>query len=172
MTRGRILWLLARAALALVFLYAGAVKLWDPAALASSIVRFQLVPLFLVHPMALALPPLEVICGIALLVGPWKRQAAFGIAALCAAFLLALLSAAARGLEVDCTCFGSASAQPMWWLILRDVVLLAAAAAMYLHLRGRSTDDLNAAHGCRQSSAAMKSAQPSPGAATRVPEAT
>ncbi|MGV3533695.1 MAG: MauE/DoxX family redox-associated membrane protein [Chthoniobacteraceae bacterium] len=155
----RILWLLLRAALAVVFLYAGVVKLADPASLASSIVRFQLVPLFLVHPIALALPPLEVICGIALLAGPWKRQAAFGLAAMCAVFLVALLSAAIRGLDVDCTCFGSAAAQPIWWLILRDVVLLAAAGAVYLHQVRGDTGDLNAADDCRLSSPAMKSAQ-------------
>ena len=156
---GRIPWLLLRAALAMVFMYAGVVKLADPASLASSIVRFQIVPLFLVHPIALALPPLEVICGIALLAGPWKRQAAFGIAAMCAVFLVAILSAALRGLGVDCTCFGSTISQPMWWLITRDVVLLAAGGAIYLHQVRCGKGDLNAADDCRQSSLAMKSAQ-------------
>lgn len=155
-------WWLLRAALAAIFLYAGLVKLFDPAALALSIVRFQLVPLALVHSIALALPPLELICGCALLVGRWKRQAAFGISAMCTAFLIALISAAFRGLEVDCTCFGSATSVPLWQLIARDVMLLAAAGAIYLQqVRSRSprADELNATDDCRHSSVPMKTAQ-------------
>ena len=155
-------WLLMRAVLAVVFLYAGVVKLVDPASLATSIARFQMVPLFLVHPLALALPPFEVVCGLALLAGPWKRQATFGITALCAVFLVALISAAIRGLDVDCSCFGSTSSEPLWWLIVRDVVLLAVAGAGYLqHARfGTTQGALNEAEDCRQSSLTTKSAQP------------
>lgn len=127
-------WGLTRWVLAGVFLYAGFVKLLDPAALAASIARFQLVPEFLIHPMALALPPLEILCGIALLAGPWKRKAALGISLLCVLFLGALFTAAARGIAVECSCFGGSAGEPIWRLITRDVVLLGVALIVYLRL--------------------------------------
>jgi uncharacterized membrane protein YphA (DoxX/SURF4 family) len=154
--------LLLRLALAGIFLYAGIAKLVDPAPLATTIMRFQLLPLVLVNPLALALPPLEIICACALLAGRWKRQAAFGICAMCTVFLIALVSAAARGIEVDCTCFGAASAAQLWQLIIRDCALLGGATFLYLHLaksKPSLADELNDAADCRHSAAATKSAQ-------------
>ncbi len=127
-------WTLMRYALSGIFLYAGALKLWDPAAFAASIVRFQLVPELLVHPLALGLPPLEILLGLSLLFGPWKRQAALGVTILCLVFLVGLASAGLRGIEVDCSCFGASTSEPLWLLILRDVLLLAAAISIYARL--------------------------------------
>ncbi len=117
-----------------VFIYAGLAKLQDPASLAVSIARFRIVPEIVINPMALALPPLEVMCGMALLAGPWKRQAALGISSLSALFLVALTTAAASGIAVECSCFGATAAEPLWKLIVRDLLLLVAALAVYIHL--------------------------------------
>ncbi len=134
--------MLLRVALAAVFLYAGVAKLRDAGSFASSIARFRIVPLVLVHPLALGLPPLEVVCALALLWGPWKRQAAFGLFLLTTIFLAALLSAAARGIHVECSCFGAAAGEPLWSAIARDVVLCAAAVALYV----RSAFNLSTQH--------------------------
>ena len=50
-----------------VFVYAGAVKLRDPLAFADSIATFKILPAFLVNPLALILPPLEVLTGVMLI---------------------------------------------------------------------------------------------------------
>lgn len=128
-------WGLLRWALAGVFIYAGLTKLRDAAGFASSIARFQIAPLFLVNPAALGLPPLEVFCGLALVAGPWKRQASFALILLSVLFLGAFLSAGVRGIAVECHCFGGAAAEPLWKSITRDVLLLGAAVAVHLRLR-------------------------------------
>jgi putative oxidoreductase len=126
---------LLRWVLAIVFIFAGVAKLQDASAFATSIARFQLAPIFLVHPLALGLPPLEMLCGLALLVGRWKRQASFAILVLGFLFLGALLSAAVRGIEVECHCFGAAATEPIWRPIVRDLFLLAVAVIVHLRLR-------------------------------------
>jgi uncharacterized membrane protein YphA (DoxX/SURF4 family) len=124
-------WILVRWGLAVVFIYAGILKLRDGEAFAASIARFEMLPPFLIHPAALGLPPLEILCGLALLESPWRRQAAFGVTLLCLLFLAALTSAAFRGISVQCSCFGSAEAEPIWRTIGRDVLLLAASSGLY-----------------------------------------
>ena len=126
------IWILVRWGLAVVFIYAGVLKLRDAAAFAASIARFEMLPPFLIHPVALGLPPLEIFCGLALLASPWRRQAAFGVASLCLLFLAALVSAAFRGISVECSCFGAAEAEPIWRTIGRDVLLLAASSGLYV----------------------------------------
>lgn len=129
---GGTFWIVIRWLLAGVFIYAGWVKLVEVQSFADSIARFRIVPEGVIHLMALGLPPFEMFCGIALIVGPWKRQAAFSVALLCLIFLGALLAAAARGIEVECTCFGSSSPEPLWRSIARDIALSIAAAGSYL----------------------------------------
>lgn len=123
---------LVRWALAGVFLYAGVSKVIEAQSFAASIARFQIVPEVLINSLALGLPPFEILCGIALIAGPWKRQASFSIAVLCGVFLLALVSASLRGIQVECTCFGSASPEPIWRSIVRDIVFLITALATYV----------------------------------------
>ena len=140
MTVARVVgWTLARWALAGVFVYAGSLKLVDPAAFAASIARFQIVPHFFVHPIALGLPPFEILCGIALLIKPWRRPAALGVALLSAIFLSAILAAELRDIEVECSCFGGTSSEPVWSLITRDLVFFAGASLLYLRDLRRSS---------------------------------
>ena len=138
-------WILIRWALGGVFIYAGVMKVHGATSFAASIARFQIIPESLINIIALGLPPSEILYGILLLIGPWKRQAALAVAVLCALFLAGLISAAVRGIAIECSCFGSAVAEPLWRLIVRDVLLFAAATATYLHLlRERSPDPAQA----------------------------
>jgi putative oxidoreductase len=125
------IWSLVRCGLSLVFIYAGLMKLREPLPFADSIARFEFVPEPLINSLALGLPPLEILCGISLWAGPWKRQAAFGVALLCLSFLGAFASAAWRGISIECSCFGSAEAEPIWKLMARDLILLAWALAIH-----------------------------------------
>lgn len=134
------IWIFVRWGLAVVFIYAGILKLRDAEAFAASIARFEMLPPFLIHPVALGLPPLEILYGLALLASRWRRQAAFGVTLLCLLFLAALTSAAFRGISVECSCFGSAEAEPIWRTIGRDVLLLVASSGLYVRsLRQRDS---------------------------------
>lgn len=131
-------WLAVRApfALGLVFIAAALSKLADPPGFAKAIWLFQLAPAWAVHPAALVLPWLELVCGLALCLGVWVRAAAAWIAVLLLAFLAAISINLARHHPVDCGCFGSGSAQKteaqrladMKLDLLRDLGLLLLAA--------------------------------------------
>lgn len=131
---GEVALALGRWGLALVFAYAGILKMRDPQAFASAIAHFKILPHELVNLVALGLPPFEILSALALVVGPWKRVGAFNILILCVIFLAALISAAVRGIELNCSCFGSASGEPVGVAIVRDIVLLAAALVLYWRL--------------------------------------
>ncbi len=77
-------------------------------------------------------PWIEIVAGVALIVGFWTRGAAVVIGALLVAFIALLLSVLVRGLNVDCGCFGDMSpfcpAKVGWCHIVQDVLMLAAAA--------------------------------------------
>lgn len=126
-----------RVAAGLIFCYAGWIKLRYPLPFADSIATFQLLPAPFINLLALGLPPYELAVGSLLLSG-WKLRlgALCGLTA-CGIFLLALLSAAIRGLPVDCGCFGGPAPnlppqQRVWLDIGRDFLLLAALVIVYL----------------------------------------
>jgi putative oxidoreductase len=122
-----------RIALGAAFVYAGAIKIQDPSELAITVASFKILPNLLISPLALALPPFEIICGALLIVGIWRRPAALGITVLLTIFLIAIAAALARGLTIDCGCFGTGtpSRAKMWLDIGRDILLLGGALISY-----------------------------------------
>ena len=130
---------LCRLVLAAVFLWSGAAKLLaPPQTFADSVASFRLVPTGLVSPLALALPPFEILVGAALFAGRPRRWGAFGALLLSGLFLAALTVALARRLPVDCGCFGPGvswlpltAAQRTWFDLGRDLLLVAASLVLY-----------------------------------------
>src|SRR3954452_6723851 len=96
----------ARLLLGVVFVVAGALKVSDPAAAVRAVRAYRLLPEALVGPVAFGLPVVEVAVGLALLAGVFVRSAALAAAVLLVVFLVAVDSAWARGLQIDCGCFG------------------------------------------------------------------
>ncbi|MCO7220164.1 MauE/DoxX family redox-associated membrane protein [Klenkia sp. PcliD-1-E] len=101
-------WLATAARLLLggVLVVAGVLKLPDPAAAVRAVRAYQLLPEPLVAPVAFGLPAVEVVVGLALLAGVAVRAAAVASAVLMVVFLVGIVSAWARGLQIDCGCFG------------------------------------------------------------------
>lgn len=92
-----------------LFVYAGVLKAWDPVKFASDIQNFRILPWALGVRLAFYLPWLEIVCGVALFIG-WMRSGAVAIlTALTVVFIIATVSAQARGIDLECGCFGSAS---------------------------------------------------------------
>ena len=131
-------WLTVRAQIALgaVFVAAALPKLVDPPGFAQSIWNYQLAPAWLIHPAALTLPWLELLCGLALCLGVWARAAAGWIGALLLVFVTALTINLVRNHPVDCGCFRTGATAStarervadMRWAIARDLGMLALAA--------------------------------------------
>lgn len=97
---------LARLVLAGVFLAAAAPKLLDPAAFAASIANFRVFPDAIVNAIATIIPALE-LCGALALLTPWRRGGALLLGTLLVGFTALLALSLARGLDLDCGCFGS-----------------------------------------------------------------
>lgn len=117
-----------------IFLYAGASKMTAPQAFADSIATFRLLPAACINLLALGLPVFEIVLGLLLVVGWQRRAAALGVLGLAVVFALALSLALARGLPVDCGCFGGGTnggKYYTWGLLGRDLLLGAAATAIY-----------------------------------------
>ena len=117
--------LLCRVAFGALFVYAGAEKMVDADAFAQAIFNYQILPARLVQGAALVLPAVEVVCGLALCANVLVRGAAVVLSALMVVFLAALGLAMARGLNVDCGCFGGAGQAVTHETLLRDGVILA-----------------------------------------------
>ena len=121
--------LLARLALAGVFVTAALPKIEDPVAFASSVDAFRVINSGLSGWVALCLPWLELVLGIGILLPVIRRASGALIGLLLLLFIALHLSAWARGLDISCGCFGSETGEATAdyrWLILRNLLLLGA----------------------------------------------
>jgi uncharacterized membrane protein YphA (DoxX/SURF4 family) len=116
-----------------VWVAAGLLKLADPAESVRAVRAYQILPETFVPPVGYALPALEVAVGILLVAGLGLRVVSFVSTLLLLAFIVGIASAWARGLRIECGCFGgggaaanATSAYP--WEIARDVGLAALSA--------------------------------------------
>ncbi len=122
--------LLARLATGGVWLVAGALKLPEPAASVDAVRAYRLLPEAVVPTIGQLLPVVEVVVGLALVLGLLTRSVAVVSALLFVVFIVGIASAWARGLTIDCGCFGGGgydpdAAEKYPWEIARDVALLA-----------------------------------------------
>lgn len=108
-TKTNLLLLSLRCALALSFLYAGLLKIGDPAEFARGIANYHLLPSGLEIYAGLFVPWLEIVVGASLALGLWARSGALLSFLLSLGFGLFVGSALVRGLDIDCGCFGGES---------------------------------------------------------------
>lgn len=97
---------LAVGLVSLVFLLSGGIKVLDPARFLLDVLGFALLPYPLAFATALVLPWMEVVAGLAVLTNCGRRGAAAVLAALTLSFIVGLLVAEMRGLNLECGCFG------------------------------------------------------------------
>lgn len=116
-----------------VLLVAGAIKLPDPGASVRAVRAYQLLPEAIVPTVGFVLPLAEVVLGVLLIIGLFIKWASLLGGLLMLAFIIGISSAWARGLSIDCGCFGGggevAQGQSKYLQeIARDTGLLLAAA--------------------------------------------
>ena len=95
-----------RLALAGVFLAAGGLKVIDVATSVASVRAYALLPAGLETLVGWGLPFVEIALGLLLAAGAFLRVVAAVSAVMIAGFIAAVVSAAVRGLSIDCGCFG------------------------------------------------------------------
>jgi len=124
MLKNRAILVVFRLVLGGLFVYAGVVKVVDPLDFAQNIRNYRLVGQSLSFIAAVVLPWLEILAGIALAAGIWKRASALIITGLLVFFILLTLVTIARGLDVECGCFGALSRKSGFGVILEDLGML------------------------------------------------
>jgi protein-disulfide isomerase/uncharacterized membrane protein YphA (DoxX/SURF4 family) len=90
-----------------VWLFAAVPKIGDPDAAVRAVRAYQVLPEFLVEPLAWGLPAVELALAVLLVTGLAPRPAAWASVVILAVFVAGMASAWARGLQIDCGCFGS-----------------------------------------------------------------
>lgn len=109
--RARIGWrdwvgLACRLILGGVLLVAGGLKVGNLAESVEAVRAYRLLPYELTAVAGYALPLIEVAVGVLLILGLFTRFSGLVGALLLAAFVIAIASVWARGLSIDCGCFG------------------------------------------------------------------
>jgi uncharacterized membrane protein YphA (DoxX/SURF4 family) len=116
--------LAVRVAAAGIWIVSGAAKIPDINAFQILVQRYAILPPVLAGPFAAILPFLEVGIGVYLLAGLFVRGTALVGTLLFGVFLAAQISALARGISLDCGCFGTIAETVVSPLtILRDFAL-------------------------------------------------
>ena len=133
--------LVARLVTGVVWIVAGAVKLPDPASSVQAVRAYQLLPSAIVPTVGQLLPVVEIVVGVTLVLGILTRGAAVVSALMYLAFIVGIGSVWARGLTIDCGCFGGGGYDPNAasqypWEIGRDVALLL--LSVYVVVVGRT----------------------------------
>lgn len=92
--------------LGLAFVVSGTIKASDASDFFQSIQNFRVIPKWGAEVLSYYLPWLEITLGISVVSGFWRKEALMLIFGMITFFSLALISAWARGLDVQCVCFG------------------------------------------------------------------
>jgi len=100
---------LFRIILGFVFIYAGILKISDPAGFSEVINNYKLLPLLFVNFFAITLPWIEVVAGLFLLFGISVKENSFIISIMLVVFIFAIVISLGRGLNIECGCFGTSS---------------------------------------------------------------
>ncbi|MEV0720404.1 MauE/DoxX family redox-associated membrane protein [Asanoa sp. NPDC050611] len=138
---------LVRLGLAAVWLFAGAAKVGDLAGSGRAVNAYQVMPFEVAKVIGAALPFVEIALGVLLVVGLATRAVAAISSALLLVFIAGISSAWARGLSIDCGCFGSggqlaAGQSPNYAPeIARDIGFLILAAFLIVWPRTRLSVD-------------------------------
>lgn len=128
--------LILRWLVAAIFIFAGVGKILNPGQFAMDIDNYRMLPYLLVTVMAVILPWLEVLCGLLLILGKWKKGAALIMLGMSLIFFIAISSAVVRGLDISCGCFAVSREAIKIGItrLIEDIILFSIILLVYLKL--------------------------------------
>jgi len=134
--------LVARLILGGVLLIAGALKIGSLQKSAMSVRSYELLPVPIANFLGYTLPWIEIGIGLLLITGALVRISGLIGAITMLAFIIAISWAWAKGLSIDCGCFGGGGAidpEDTKYLseIIRDIGLLILGIYLYFYPKGR-----------------------------------
>ena len=99
--------LIARVIVGGFFVYAAFDKIIHPEAFAKIVHNYRILPGSLINILALILPWLELLCGMALILGTRVTASSALISGMLVVFMVAVTAAIARDIKIDCGCFST-----------------------------------------------------------------
>jgi putative oxidoreductase len=99
--------LLGRLIVGGLFIYAAVSKIADPAKFTEEIRAYELAPLLVTNLIAIILPWIEILAGALLIVGLWRLEARWILLLMLVGFTIGKISVEARGMNINCGCWGS-----------------------------------------------------------------
>ena len=134
--------LLARLILGGVLIVAGALKVGNLQKSAMAVRAYEMLPIWLANLFGYVLPWIEIGIGSLIVVGALVKINGLLGALIMLAFIIAIAQAWARGLSIDCGCFGgggSIDPEDTKYLseIIRDIGLLGLGVFLYFYPKGR-----------------------------------
>lgn len=115
-----------RMVLGFLFLYASLDKIIYPPKFAEVIYNYRLLPVELLNICAIFVPWIEAFIGISLLMGFWIETSAFMLSTITVFFIIMIISAITRGLNIECGCFSldEEGSLVSWKRVIEDVFIL------------------------------------------------
>src|SRR5262245_2570251 len=138
--RSYIFWRILDFIVAGIFIYAGVVKAIDPVQFASDIDNFKILPWPVSVALAFYLPWLEIFCALGMVFRFLYRGALSILPASIVVFMLAIVAAKVRGLDITCGCFGHASQH--WSFpshLVTNLAILAVLVVLWIRAAARET---------------------------------
>jgi putative oxidoreductase len=121
----------ATPALGVLFLWAAYHKIVEPIEFLESVRSYRLTSMNVTVAIAFILPYMELILGVSLLSG-FIRQGSLCMAGLlCIVFFIAQISVIARGIEIDCGCFGQRGESVGLATVARTLIILLLTSVIY-----------------------------------------
>ncbi|HSD62837.1 MAG TPA: MauE/DoxX family redox-associated membrane protein [Ignavibacteriaceae bacterium] len=136
-----------RVILGFLFIFSALTKMTDLDYFVKSIQNYKILPDESLNLFALIIPWMEIIIGIFLLVGLFVKESALLGSLLMVVFIAAIIIALARGLNIDCGCFGTADGSKVGvqklledFIILLGFILLTINGSYYLSILKDKTE--------------------------------
>ena len=123
-------------AIGILMAWAGLAKIGNLHGFAEQLHNFRMMPVPIENLIAISLPWIELVAALALIFGVRARAGAILTALLLAAFTAAILVAMARGLDIECGCFGTNDATRVGWVKIGQNLMMLALATVG-SIRGR-----------------------------------
>lgn len=130
---GIIEWAL-RLFLGVTFIFASWHKIVSPDQFATILYGYAVFPHQIINVLAIVMPFAELVCGITLIIGIFKRSGLLLINVMLVSFIFLIGFNLIRGHEFDCGCFSLGETKGTWssiWLLARDVMMLGAGIYLF-----------------------------------------
>jgi len=135
--------IIIRLVLGFIFLYASLDKIIYPQKFAEVIYNYRLMPIELLNICAIIVPWVEAFIGVSLLIGSRVDVSAFMLSVITFFFILMIISAIVRGLNIECGCFSldAEGSLVSWKRVIEDVFILV--GGIFLLLNKKKTVSSN-----------------------------